>query len=342
MELLDRYVNAVGKRLPRKTRLDIQAELHSTLEDMLEDQSRKEGRPVDEAMVGEVLRGYGSPDKVVATYLPERYLIGPRLYPFFTLVLKIVLAVLGVLALIGLGIAVSSGPASVLETLKTFGRAALQFYGSAIAAFGNIVLVFAILERFLPAEHLADLKDEESAWDPADLMKEPEPDAVGQWEPVIGILFSFAAIVVFNFYPQVLSFTPSLNGLGSGKVAFVPILSEAFARYVPWLNLLWVLSIALNLALLRSRRWTTASRLFSAVLKLLGIGIASAMLLGPSILNVSAWPVGPGGHAALASLLNLLVRLGLVVAILAALADLIKDLYRLFLKPLRSRPAGIA
>ena len=61
---------------------------------MLEDRSRKAGRPVDEAMTLELLKEYGPPDKVAATYDPHPYLIGPRLYPFFIRVLKIVLSVL--------------------------------------------------------------------------------------------------------------------------------------------------------------------------------------------------------------------------------------------------------
>jgi len=43
MELIDRYVQEVGRHLPRKNRTDIQAELQSTLVDTLE--ARVEGEP---------------------------------------------------------------------------------------------------------------------------------------------------------------------------------------------------------------------------------------------------------------------------------------------------------
>ena len=81
MELIDLYVAEVRKRLPLKGRDDIEAELRSTLEDMLEDRSQKAGRPADEAMTLDLLKEYGPPDKVAATYNPHPYLIGPRLYP---------------------------------------------------------------------------------------------------------------------------------------------------------------------------------------------------------------------------------------------------------------------
>jgi len=54
MNLLDKYIEEVGKRLPRRNRRDLQAEIRSTIEDMLEDRSQAEGRPVDDALVGEV------------------------------------------------------------------------------------------------------------------------------------------------------------------------------------------------------------------------------------------------------------------------------------------------
>ncbi len=106
--LIDDYVSEVGRRLPRKTHTDIEAEIRSILQDMLEERSQKNGKPVDEEMTLGVLKEYGAPEKVAATYLGDRYLIGPRLYPIFMLVLRIVLIVTGILALIGLGIALSS------------------------------------------------------------------------------------------------------------------------------------------------------------------------------------------------------------------------------------------
>src|ERR1035437_9005109 len=103
--LIDAYVSEIGRRLPRKTRGDIEAEIRSILQDMLDERSQKTGKPVDEEMTLEVLKAYGAPDKVAATYQGERYLIGPRIYPTFMLVLRVVLVVIGVLAAIGLGMA---------------------------------------------------------------------------------------------------------------------------------------------------------------------------------------------------------------------------------------------
>ena len=90
MNLIDRYVTEVGKNLPLlKGREDIEKELRSTLEDMLEDRASTKGHMRDETMEIELLKEYGSPQKVAATYNPHPYLIGPRLFPFFLFVLKL-------------------------------------------------------------------------------------------------------------------------------------------------------------------------------------------------------------------------------------------------------------
>src|ERR1044071_10077013 len=81
MNLIDRYIAEVDKHLPRKNRADIGAEIRSTLEDMLDERKQGDG-PADEATVMDLLKEYGSPRDVAATYRPPQYqyLIGPRMF----------------------------------------------------------------------------------------------------------------------------------------------------------------------------------------------------------------------------------------------------------------------
>ncbi|HEX9013915.1 MAG TPA: hypothetical protein VF813_10375, partial [Anaerolineaceae bacterium] len=279
MELIDRYVTAIGKHLPRKTRADIETEIHSTLEDMLADRSAKTGRPMDEAMAKEVLKEYGAPEQVAATYVPESYLIGPRMFPLFWMVVRIVFLVLTVLAIVGLGIRIGTGPGTIESITNLAGKALIDYASGLVVALGNIVLIMAILERVLPESELGHLKPSDPKdWDPDQLLLEPTGDEVKLWEPVVSILFTAAGLVIFNFYPQIIGvfFFP-------GSPMFIPILSAAFFSYLPWLNLLWVLGIGLQLALLRQGRYTPPTRLFTIALKVGGIALAAAMLSGPSL-----------------------------------------------------------
>ena len=60
----------------------VEKEIRSTLEDMLDE--RKQGKgPADEMTIIQLLKEYGAPRDVAATYRPPQYqyLIGPRLFP---------------------------------------------------------------------------------------------------------------------------------------------------------------------------------------------------------------------------------------------------------------------
>src|SRR5512144_2866517 len=103
MNLINKYIAEVGKHLPRRNRADIGAEIRSTLEDMLEERKQAQGT-LDDTAVMELLKEYGAPRKVAESYVGPRYLIGPRMYPFFEMVTRIVLIVLLAVTLMGLGI----------------------------------------------------------------------------------------------------------------------------------------------------------------------------------------------------------------------------------------------
>jgi hypothetical protein len=298
MDLVDTYVTEIGRRLPRKTRSDIQAELHSSLQDMLEERSQKTGKPLDEEMILEVLKEYGSPEKVAATYQGERYLIGPRLYPIFMLVLRIVLIVTGVLAVIGLGIAFSHYSGSLRNITETILKAIADYGTSVMVALGNIVFIFAILEWALfRAGGKVEIKGfpVEKEWDPRTLTKVSTPNQVKMGETIAEIVGCFAAIVIFNFYPQIIGFTPSLNGVvgsgnwavGFGNLTFVPLLSAAFFTFVPYLSLVWALTILLDFILLRIGYWNVVTRFIVIGLKIANIIIAVVMLGVPSLLAIT-------------------------------------------------------
>ena len=280
MNLIQRYTTEVGKHLTPRMRGDIEKELRSTLEGMLEDRAQKAGKPTDEAMVLSLLKEYGAPEKVAATYHPTNYLIGPRMYPFFVMVLKIVFSVLIVVLLIGLGARLAVNPPPSQGLAEAIWKGLLGIISGAISAFGNIVLVFAILERFVPAAEFK-MDREEKEWNPADLMKEPEGNEVKMWEPIFGIVFTAAAFVIFNVYPQIIG----ISFVKGGGWTFIPALSEAFFRWMPWINVVWALQIALNVILLRQGRWQASTRWFSVAIDLAGIIIGYFLLIGPSIVG---------------------------------------------------------
>ena len=249
MNLLDKYVAAIGRNLPRKNREDIEAEIRSTLEDMLDERTQGKGSvlselkdPADEAVIIELLKEYGSPAEVAATYKPiqHQYLIGPRMFPLFERGLHIVFVVVFVASLIGLVVALTktglTGPGFASVLSDWFGGVIRGLIG----AFGNLALIFAIIERTGMSKRFEEKFKE---WDPKELNESQlNPERVDMADHIATIIFTFLALVVFNLYPNLFAFRFQSDGTWTS----LPILTDAFFQYLPWINVMGLVQMAFS------------------------------------------------------------------------------------------------
>lgn len=109
MELLESYLKAVKRCLPRRQRNDIVAELSEELRSQMEAQEGKLGRPLNDAEQYAVLMQHGDPMVVARRYSPNRRslalgweLIGPELFPAYLFVLGLNLAITVAVVMIAL------------------------------------------------------------------------------------------------------------------------------------------------------------------------------------------------------------------------------------------------
>lgn len=340
MELIDRYVAEVGRRLPEKNRLDIEKEIRSSLEDALEDRLRGETGEPSEEVVLNLLKEMGPPEKVAASYLPPRYLIGPTLYPAFITVLRIALVVVAVIAAIGFGITLSQSARQLSDVGSIVLQALAGVWSSVVQVFGIIVLVFAILEQVLPKGIQT-----EKAWDPRTLKTLTKPEQIKPGELIGEIVFTLLVLILFTAYPEkigVYFYTES-----AGRWSFIPVLTAEFYTYIPWLALSWVLDISRNVLVLYQGRWTTATRWFSVACSLFSLILLILMLTGPTLVQLApqALTALPGIELAPETIslgnnaLNGAVRLLLGLLIVLELIELVKTLRRLLEK--RTSPKAV-
>lgn len=333
MNLIDKYIAEVGKHLPRRNRADIEAEIRSTLEDMLEERKQAQEQ-VDDAAIIALLKEYGAPRKVAESYVGPRYLIGPRMYPFFEMVTRIVFAVLIAVTVVGLVIGLVQSSTTGSEFLKTVGNSAAGLVSGLMTAFGNIVLVFAILERTLPK---TDFAKEMEDWDPKELASEPDPDRVKLGEQIFELVFLVLFLVIFNLYPEVLGF----GFFDEGKWVFItPVLTKAFFSYLPWINILMVLQIGLNVYLLRQGVWNVTARIANILLELANIALAIVILQGPAIVSLKPEQLAGTPLADAADFFvkgaNFLPMLVLGIVIIVSSIEVVQGVLRL----LKGRPSS--
>ena len=144
MDLIDRYLAAIGRELPKAQAADISAELRDTLLSAVEDREQQLGCPLGKKELEAVLVGFGNPLVVAARYRKVQYLIGPEIFPFWWAVLRIVFAVVGTIWLAALVIGLASGGSHAIQVLQAMQATVVT---GVVFLFGVVTLVFVVLER---------------------------------------------------------------------------------------------------------------------------------------------------------------------------------------------------
>ena len=316
MEMLDRYIYDVGRRLPSKQREDIEKELKSLLLDALE--ARIGDAEPTEADMAAVLKEFGSPDDVAARYAGEKFVIGPKLYPFYRMVLWIVIGALA------LGLFVSSfvGYAFAPAATGSIGSHVLQFLASFVSsvwgAVGVVTVVFWGIERGITRRGGKAGSDE--PWEPKKLP--PVPKSKDAWKPadsIVTIVFTVIALVLFNAMPGLVAFYAQD---APGQWASVPVhAQQALDAYLPLWNIGWALSLALHALVLARGRWRLGTRIADIVLHLYDIVVVAVMMSGPALLNTE---VMIGGSNTVIKILQAQFVWVFVVIIIASVVEVVK------------------
>ena len=175
MELIERYLAQVARRLPPARRDDVVTELRSSLHDSLE--ARTAGGEDRDGVVADLLREYGPPAALADSYLERpRYLVGPELYPAFVKVVVIAIGLVsGLVVFAALAGSVRDGTVDSSSLALGLLSNVLQ---TAIAVLGWVVIVFWVVERFGRRE-----AREGRDWDPAALPPVNDPDRVSRTAP---------------------------------------------------------------------------------------------------------------------------------------------------------------
>src|ERR1035438_9713626 len=90
MEMIERYLQAVGFWLPKQQKDDIIAELSADIYAQVEEQESGLGRKLKDAEIETILKQRGRPVFVANRFLPQEHLIGPLLFPVYRFVIKVI------------------------------------------------------------------------------------------------------------------------------------------------------------------------------------------------------------------------------------------------------------
>lgn len=217
MDLLKRYLNAVRFWLPAKQQDDIVAELSEDLRSQAEDRETALGRSLTQAEWGTLLKERGHPLVVANGYLPQRYLIGPVLFPVYVFVLK--LATLWCLIpsiSVWLGLTIFAPAGSPLRA--SFWNALWP----ALITAGVVTFLFSIVERYQSAWLLK--------WSPSTLPPVRDTRRI----PRGSTLFELVVNAVFTGWTIEAIAAPALIDIPGLRIAFTTA-----GREVLWGSFCW-------------------------------------------------------------------------------------------------------
>lgn len=247
MELLDRYLYAIGTRLPAKERDDIVAELADNIRSEMEEREAELGRPLTPDEQATVIKAYGHPIVAAGRYEPQRYLIGPALFPYYVNALRIALpSAVAVAAAVAFVLAAGAG-GPVSSFAAFWGTVWYAVFG----VFSVATVVFALLERFSTTSEIF------GKWDPRSLPR-PSDRRIPRAQTVLELAFSLAAILFVLNVPGVRHVLGSiLVGPAAAYVTGTPF-AFAPATQVLYGALLvgWVAILLQDLILLARPDWT--------------------------------------------------------------------------------------
>lgn len=284
-DLKERYIYAVVRNLPRANRQDIERELGTLIEDMLE--ARCGGETPTEKDLRVVLTELGTPAELFRKYSPDagKALIGEGYYPQYKGFLKLILPLIAGAMLIAHLMLLLIGEMG-------WGEALLNYLGTTLSAlltaFAGITIAFAVMER--RGVHVGVASDTIENLPPVPKRSEIIP----RWDSVIGLaLCVFFGLMALTF-PQLMGMPVEVNG----SMRQIPVFqTEVLRASWVWIVIFTALGLVRGVyRLIKGRRsWSVLA--VSLACDALSIPVACLIFCRDELLN-------PAFHQAIGGLLE--------------------------------------
>lgn len=311
MDLIDRYLSAIRRNLPRNRADDIEAELRDVLASHVEACEEELGRRLTPEEVKTFLKEFGHPLIVAARYRKQQYLIGPDVFPFYLSVLRIVLTIVALL----FAVVAAANLLLDRQTLPhALGSALGGIWVSLPVNFAVLTIVFIALERAgFPADYL-------STWDPGQLadVEDPQP---GPWKSAIEVAFSIALLI---WWSGLVGLPFSAGGPGF-RIEMAPIFT---ALYWPIFALI-AARLVHNVVQWLRPRWRTVRLALAGLTTIGGLALLAMLYRAGQWATIESTGMDAQQVAGLQTSLNLAIRIAIVVIAIIWTLGFLGGLYRL-------------
>jgi hypothetical protein len=123
----------------------------------------------------------------------------------------------------------------------------------------------------------------EKTWDPAGLKPENAKKRIKPTKYWFESLLMLGLAALFTIFPHWIGFGNNTNGVWS----FIPVLSENYLRFAPWIGAFFLIRCIFNGLLARQGYWDKKMRWFEIGLTAYGIILLIALLNGPDLVGIN-------------------------------------------------------
>lgn len=221
MKLIERYVYACIRHLPKNIRDDVSLELTSEIETMIDE--HKENGLSDREAIQMTLEALGDPKQLASQYIDKpNYLIGPLYYPTFIMVSKIVLLA------VTIGLTVAFFVRTFLQTqpmdYSIIGEYLASIFSGGVQSVAWVIFIFVLLERADDASFKKEIKADD--WSVDQLPELPALKKSLRTEGIVGLVFTLIFFVLLNTRIEWFSAFVISNGTTSASVPMFNLASK--------------------------------------------------------------------------------------------------------------------
>lgn len=317
MELIERYLQAVGFWLSKTQKQDILAELSEDIRSQVDDKESELGRKLTENDVEEVLKLRGSPIMVANRYLPQQHLIGPVLFPIYRLVMKMAFLFYAIPWLV-IWLCISSYiPSYHAQSAGEFITTALHgLWVTLLYTFASVTFAFAVLEKYALKSGFLE------KWDPRKLPPLRAPNRIKRSNSIAEIV---ALVVTFIWWIDFM-LSPVMVNRPDVRIVLAP----GWRYYSWWIVVLIVVTIATSVLNLLHPYWTRFRASIRFATDVVGWGMFAWLCKANIVAEISVRNVSPEKTAQIANAINfwmgrsfpIIVAVGIIIAAI--------DVYRIF------------
>lgn len=252
MDWIEMYIDEVVRHVPPKRREEAAASVRQSIETTLPEHPT-------EADVKRVLEEMGHPAIVAARYKEGQYVVGPRFFPVYVTVIKLVVPI--VLAVVFFGLVFASMPTFSGPLMPTIGTFLTNMFDTlwdvGIQLVFWITLVFYLIERYAPdTAPVPDMK-----WDASKLVERVKGGRISKFDAGFGLFWTAVWFGVYINADQLLGIYESTT---SGFSMITPIFNQTFLMEVIWLFVTVILlQVVLGVWKWMNGHWTYALALFN-------------------------------------------------------------------------------